>query len=44
MLDAKMEGGGDDFEDDFDDYEDGVLEDEDGASLLEPESKKKRRR
>ncbi len=49
MLDAKMHEDGDDFHDDFDDLEDGVLEDEDGSSLLEPASranggKKKRRR
>ena len=36
MLDAKMNEDGDDFHDDFDDLEDGVLEDEDGFSLLEP--------
>ena len=49
MIDAKMDGGGDDFEDDFDDYEDGVLEDEDGVSLLDGAAlhggkKKKRKR
>ena len=49
MLDAKMNEDGDDFHDDFDDLEDGVLEDEDGFSLLEPTprlnaGKKKRRR
>lgn len=36
MIDAKMDGSGDDFVDDFDDFEDGVLEDEDGVSLVEP--------
>ena len=35
MVDAKLRGDGDDFDDDFDDYEDGVLEDEDGVSLVD---------
>jgi hypothetical protein len=36
MIDAKMDGAGDNFVDDFDNFEDGVLEDEDGVSLVEP--------